>query len=208
VELGAKLTDSITTGSEAVLRFSVQWQTSRSQEVLVWMRFEDGEWRIRELDAGMFGGRHRFDGEEFVERFRNRQQKQNESEATSTLFTWSYGLQRYSETHPDVGFPEELSLLAAPETSSSDEEEAVSFLSAEMARNDLENGGYRFHYQLLHGGPQGAYHITARPIDQARSGRFSYFMDESGNVHQTSEDREATADDPLIGGGDDLRVVE
>jgi hypothetical protein len=72
-------------------------------------------------------------------------------------------------------------------------------LSPEMARNDGESGGYRFHYQLLLGGPQGAYEITARPVDSARSGRFSYFINERGEVHRTAENRDATGDDPLLG---------
>jgi hypothetical protein len=195
-QLEAQLTDSITTGAEAVLRFTLRWPLSRSAEVLVWMRFEDGEWRIRELSPGAFGGRILFDRPDFVERFRNRQQKQNESEAISTLYTLSYALQRYADFRPDVGYPDDISVLVQVGADSDDEQ--ISFLGADLAQSDFVRSGYRYRYQLIRGGPQGAYRITARPVDLPKSGRYAYFTDEAGEVHQTSEDRDATGDDPLL----------
>jgi hypothetical protein len=207
-QLEVQLTDSVSTGADAVLRFSVGGPAPVRLEVMVWMRFEEGEWRIRELDTGRFGQRIRFDDQEFVERFRNREQKANESSATSTLYTLHYALQRYAESRPDVGIPDDLGLLAelATNEDGSDEPESVAFLSKEMARNDFESGGYRFHYQLLRGGPRGAYQITARPVDFAWSGRYSYVINESGQVHQTEENRDATRDDPVLGANDRVFV--
>jgi len=201
-QLEIQLTDSVATGMDAALRFTVGGPSPVRLEVMVWMRFEEGEWRIRELDSGRFGRRIRFDDLEFVERFRNRDEKANESAATSTLYTLHYALQRYAETYPDVGIPDDLSVLAARATNDgedSDETNSGAFLSPEMGRNDAESGGYRFHYQLLRSGPQGVYQITARPVDFARSGRFSYLINESGEVHQTAENRDATSDDPMLG---------
>jgi hypothetical protein len=71
-----------------------------------------------------------------------------------------------------------------------------------MAHNDFVHGGYHYCYQPMHAGPQGSYRITARPVDPGKSGRFAYFTDESQELHQTREDREATLDDPLVGSGD------
>lgn len=204
-----QLTDSVVTGGDAVLRFAVRSQAPFRLEVLVWMRFEEGEWRIRELDRGRFGQPIRFDDPEFVERYKNRDQKANESAATSTLNTIDYALQRYADARPDVEFPDDLSLLAeraASDEGDSDEPDSTTFLSADLARNDFVSGGYRFHYHLLRGGPQGAFYITARPADFSGSGRFSYFIDESAEVRQTGEDREATGDDPRIGENDTMPV--
>jgi hypothetical protein len=208
--LEVQLSDSVATGGDAVLRFAVGGPVSVRLEVLVWMRFEEGEWRIRELDPGRFGRRIQFDDLEFVERFRNREQKANESSATSTLYTLHYALQRYAAKRPEVGFPDDLSLLAeqpANDEDGSDEPNSVAFLSTEMARNDSESGGYRFHYQLLRGGPQGAYQITARPVDLAKSGRFSYLINELGEVHQTAENHDATSDDPILGANEAVVVA-
>ncbi len=202
-ELEAQLTDAITTGADAVLRFTLQWQVTRTSEVLVWMRFEDGDWRIRELSPGAFGARILFDNPNFVERFRNRQQKQNESATASTLYTLGYALQRYADFRPDVGFPDDLSMLAEPFAADTDDGSTTfSFLESDLAQNTFVHGGYHYHYQLIHGGPQGAYRITARPVDPGKSGRFAYFTDESRELHQTREGRDATFDDPLIGSSD------
>lgn len=201
----AYLTDSVVTGGDAVLRFAVGGPERQGLEVQVWMRFEEGEWRIREADTGRFGRRIRFDDPEFVERFRNRQQKANESLATSTLYTVSYALQRYAEVRPDVGFPDDLSLLAEPISGDADDDSgdvSFSFLSADLARNDFVREGYRFHYQLIHGGPQGAYLITARPVDRGESGRSAYCIDETARIHQTDEDRDATSEDPVLNGNE------
>jgi len=202
--LEVHLTENVVNGADAVLRFAVEVHAREMlpMEVLVWMRLEDGEWRLREVNAGSFREHIRFDDPSFVERFRNREQKANESSAVSTLYSIHYALQRFTEVRPEVGFPEDLSLLAEPvanDEDDSDEPGSGSFLSAERAHNDFESEGYRFHYQLIRGGPQGAYHITARPLDPAKGGRFSYFIDESGQMRETREDRDATSDDPLLG---------
>jgi len=196
----ANLTDSVVTGSDAVLRFALGRVANEAIEVMVWMRFEDGEWRIRELDPGSFRSRIRFDEPEFVERFRNRELKANESAAVSTLASLHYSLQRFVEDRPDVGFPDDLSLLSPATGGDEDgDEPPAAYLSAELACNDAQSDGYRFHYQLLRGGPEGAYQITARPALFGKSGRFGYVINESGDIHVTGEKRDATTDDPMLG---------
>ena len=48
----AQLSDSVVTGLDAVLRFSIRGTAPVPFEVMAWMRYEEGEWRIRELDPG------------------------------------------------------------------------------------------------------------------------------------------------------------
>jgi hypothetical protein len=197
-QLAARLTDSVVTGADAVLRFAVDGTAPVSMDVTVWMRYEDGEWRIRELDTGNLRGRIRFDDPEFVERFRDRLLKQNESNTMTTLYTLNYALHRYADSHPEIGFPDDLALLAEPVSLETDDEAAsYSFLGADLAQNDFVRDGYHIRYVLIHGGPQGSYRITACPADPAK-GRFSYFLDESGDIRQTSGDRQATSDDPPL----------
>ena len=47
---------------------------------------------------------------------------------------------------------------------------------------------------------QAGYALHARPLTYKKTGEKSYFMDESGVICSTDEDRPATADDPPVGG--------
>ena len=194
----AQLTASVVTGLDAVLRFSVQGSFPVALDVVAWMRFEDGEWRIREIDGGRYQPPIRFDDPEFVERFRNRRSKDNESGAIRNLYDIHFAVQRYARDHPETGMPEDLAALAGEQSDESEDTDGAgySYLTPEMARNDSETGGYRFHYELLRGGVEGAYQITAKPLPDGKPGRFRYLINESGSVHQTDEDRDATMDDP------------
>jgi len=207
-EANVQLTESITTGVDAVLRFAFEARGGPPPftEVQAWMRMEEGEWRIRELDYGPWQ-RIRFDDPEFVEKYRNREQKAAESSAISTLYTLHYSLQRFAEARSDVGFPDDLTILAEPRQDDADDNgDAVStsFLSPEMAHNDFDRAGYHVHYQLIRGGPLGAYQITARPLNFEKSMRLSYLINETADIHQTAEDRDATSDDPVMGNTEEV----
>jgi hypothetical protein len=193
----AQLSDSVVTGLDAVLRFSIRGTAPLPFEVMAWMRYEEGEWRIRELDPG-FRYRICFDDPDFVERFTNREQKANESSATQTLYALHFAIQRYSQMFPEMGIPDNLTVLAEPVPTDGDEDTesgTTTFLDPHLAHNDSESGGYRFHYEALRGGPAGWYVITARPVEFGKSGRFGYVIGESGDIRMIEEDREVTAED-------------
>jgi hypothetical protein len=62
--------------------------------------------------------------------------------------------------------------------------------------------GYRFDYKpgpVEHGRIQ-TYTVTARPIKYGCPGEGSYYSDQTGEIRETTEDRPATAKDPLVGG--------
>lgn len=78
----------------------------------------------------------------------------------------------------------------------------VETLLAPSAAGD--KGGYHFTYQpAALGPPEQSGHITsytlsARPIEYGRTGKRSFFMDESGVIRLTIKDRPATPHDPPL----------
>ena len=100
-----------------------------------------------------------------------------------------YALDAYVTFDPVGGFPDNLRILG-PNASSL-------FLYTEILDRGQLNG-YRFEYK--HGAPDSfgrvsTYTLRARPLQYKRTGTSSFLMDESGMIHWTDEDREATTDD-------------
>ena len=55
--------------------------------------------------------------------------------------------------------------------------------------------GYRFELAAL----ETSFKLTAIPVQYAETGDWSFYLDESGVIRGHTSNREATADDPLIG---------
>lgn len=104
------------------------------------------------------------------------------------------------------GFPLDLQTLGPPP-----EGEASSCQHADILDQVLASGetqGYRFEYQpgtpLASPAPGCAapgaesFTVVARPLEYGKDGRRSYFVDESFVIRYTTEDRPATADDPIL----------
>ena len=68
-------------------------------------------------------------------------------------------------------------------------------------RNDFVYSGYRFTYAALKesGGEYKGFQLQARPEEYGKEALRSYYMDESGAVHATPEDRAANAGDADAG---------
>lgn len=186
-------------GADAVLELTLEGMYHGSQRALLWMRLEDGEWRVTELER--LGGGYDavvFDDPKFLERYRNPELKELESSVQGTLFQIGYALGRYASTYPEVGFPADLSVLGpSPEEEESSSEHA-DCLEQSLANNSFQNDGYEFHYELRRGGKNGAYSITARPVQYGKPGTQSFYLDETGGIRATRENREATADDEPV----------
>jgi len=108
---------------------------------------------------------------------------QAESRAITSLGNLHETLAAYAAAQPGGSFPDSLEPLGD---------------KARAAAQLAQSAGYEISYSPAPAAPDGAVHNYTL---QARAGNFSYrnfFMDESGRIHATHEDRAATARDPLI----------
>ena len=99
-------------------------------------------------------------------------------------------LATYALRDPRKSFPPDLAALA---------DRVRGEVCPRAARDSGE--GYRYAYVPGPGNGRGAiraYVLTARPLEYAQTGRRSFLSDQSGNLHFTSEDREAALSDPFF----------
>jgi hypothetical protein len=108
---------------------------------------------------------------------------QAESRAISALTGLRDALGSYAAAQPGGAFPGSLEPLGD---------------RAREAAQLAQSAGYQISYTPAPVAPDGAIHSYTL---QARAGNYGYrnfFVDESGQIHATREDRAATARDPLI----------
>jgi type II secretory pathway pseudopilin PulG len=129
-----------------------------------------------------------------------------EPQSTGTLRTLNTALITYATTY-NQGFPESLRKLGPapsgqPDANNAEVLDQVMAGRAEGGRaNSFVKSGYRFTYWP---GPRDAkgqittYTITARPLEFGKTGSRSYFTSESAVIRATTEDRDATIQDPPI----------
>lgn len=102
----------------------------------------------------------------------------------------------YQANHPEKGFPVEAALLEPVGEDCIDEDLVDATTDGGAAKS-----GYRFQY--LPGPPDAdgvvsAFEILARPVQFRRTGRLSYYTDETSVIRSTDEDRPVTKDDPPL----------
>jgi hypothetical protein len=96
----------------------------------------------------------------------------------------------YAAGHPGQGFPARLDLLGPDATK-----------CLEPLPPTGEKAGYVFTYAPSPpeaGGKIPAYSVTARRVDRVAPRERSFYMDATGVIHATSEDRDATTQDPIV----------
>lgn len=199
-----KVTREISNGGEALLVLDLIRSGQSNGTIMVWLRMEDGAWRVTELQQpGFRGDDIVLDDPAFMERFQSPEQAQSDSNVVSMLWTLNYQLISYRQANPDIGFPSNLADLNTAQKlgaiTSDDGEEDDSAESADKSpsTNDFVQGGYAFHY-VAGGGEHGGYSITARPTEYGKTGTRSFYVDESAVVRSTIENREANASDPPL----------
>lgn len=96
----------------------------------------------------------------------------------------------YASSHPARGFPAQLDLLGPKGTK-----------CLEPFSPEKEKSGYTFTYASSVPDANGkveTYFVAARPINRGRPGHRSFYMDTTGVIHATGEDRDATLQDPAV----------
>jgi hypothetical protein len=125
------------------------------------------------------------------------QRKESESRITRVLSSILSAVRQFAITYPNVGFPGDLGALGPAGEDEEASEEHAGLLQPEMATNEFSNEGYKFRYELIRGGPDRNFAVVAQPIDGTRPRGRNFFLDASGSIHVTDENRDATPEDPV-----------
>jgi hypothetical protein len=183
----------ISDGAEAVLVISLVAPEKTWGEAEVWMRLEDGDWRITELSDPNGFSRIHLDDPELIAQLAHRAQYESEIAVIGGLREIVTALVSYSAGFME--FPQRLEMLGgAPDGAPTTEHAGL--LDPELASTQVRSG-YRFSYERT---SIDSYTITARPLEFGKSGTRNFFADESGVIRFTTEDRAATVNDPPLQG--------
>ena len=191
----------INNGSDAMIELALGQPENVSQTVFIWMNLEANEWRVTRIEIPRGSERLAIEGPEFVQRFRSKTRVETDDEVMSVIIQVRTALNQYASTYPEMGFPVDLSLLVASSgevnTDGADGNAGppAGFLSQHMASNEFTRGEYIYRYHLVTGGVDGDFVMIARPAERGRVNVRSYFVDASGILRFTNEDREPTAQD-------------
>ncbi len=123
----------------------------------------------------------------------------NQASAVGALRTINQSEINYASTY-EAGFSPSMAALGPPPGDAQPSASAAGLIDSVLA-GGLKSG-YRFAYTP--GPPDKTGHIktytvVARPLEYGKSGKMSFFTDESGVIRKTDDDRPATAKDPPVG---------
>jgi type IV pilus assembly protein PilA len=168
----------------------------KRESALIWMKFEDGEWRITDV-----GAVERVNIEDLLLRGgveSDSSQAAREASAVGALRTLNTAIVAYESAYENVGQPPSIAALACPsdETCKDPSAEHAALVDSTFAASPLIRSGYEFQYMRI---SSDRYTITARSlgVDMTATPR-SFFTDESGVIRFTQENRAATAQDPPL----------
>jgi len=197
-----KLVNSFFSGAETLLWLKLE-SDEAPQMFIVAMHLEGDDWRIdnfgtwENTDLGLRKLVHQ-----------PTRAEKNEAAAQETLNDLRGALLNYVQRFPGAGFPSQLQMLTATADQEATEEHA-GLLDASFAADPLVKSGYEFRYLLTDRGGEtimlgersmldrGSFRITARPVEYGKSGTTSYMVDQDG-MHATTENRNATENDPGV----------
>ena len=206
----------VSDGVDAVLELESCEEQQCWGEWRAWMRLEDGEWRLDELKEAYVARRLNLSDPDLIEKLKHAEIFHNEEAALQTLSQISDAVGQYANMFKDAGFPEGIGVLvkraAKPDlqadanNSDNDDQNApgdpqhAELLDEALGKDPCLMDGYRFEYTLLRHGPErnGAYSITATPVEFGKTGFRSFYTDENGAVRVTREERTATTFDRVL----------
>jgi len=187
----------ISNGAESMMVLKALDATSHSESatdlgtIIVWMKLEDGNWTITELQSPTDRESLKFD-EHFVEKFKHDRFNANEASAVGNMRTLNTAEVTYASTFTEIGFAASIEVLGG----NGGDAQQAGLIDSELAEG--VKSGYKFEYRGGSDSPRTSYQITARPVHYGTTGKRSFFTDQSGVIRFTEEDREPTAqDDPL-----------
>lgn len=201
VKVDISLKKRISDGVEAVLLFDGKLRGASEPMgagIMLWMRYEDHEWRIWQLSKSEREVADLSDPK-FVASLKRAREDANSSSAVGSLRTYSTALVTYSATYPEIGFAATLDALGPTSGSEQPTAQRAGLLDDVMSTSPYQRSGYRFIYRPdTSKSPIEAYTIVAIPIGGHREGQRSYFTDESGVIRYTEEDREPNVEDKAL----------
>jgi hypothetical protein len=181
----------ISNGYEAVLVLGLVSPEKSWGDAQVWMKFDQGEWRVTQLTDPSGYGVIDLEDPETIATLVAAPLQSNELSALSSMRSLMNALQFYAEKYSEM--PDRIETLAElhDADAGSDDEQLI---DRELA-NTHKLSGYKFEYQRT---SIDTYRISARPLEFGKTGKKSLFADESEVIHVTEEDRDATSDDPTF----------
>jgi hypothetical protein len=184
-------------GYESLLMLSLKLKSDEDESFMVWLKYEEGSWRVTELQDSSSRNSIEFDERTLLSGYVESTVGGNESSAEGMLRTYNTALVTYRANYPDRGLPYNLEMLGFDPN---DEPTAyhAALVSTSYVKAPYEISGYRFNYAVVNDDPGRVYTITARPLQFGKSGNRSFYTDDSGVIRTTSEDREATKDDDPV----------
>lgn len=181
-------------GVDAMVPIEVSYDDPPRKDVyVVSMRFEQGEWRVAEVE--------RWSGTDLESEIARKLDpaQENETEALNFLRTLMQSLFLYAERYPGTGLPGNLKNLAGKEEDQPSPEHAR-ILDESFVQEHIVRNGYEFRYTVIDSGGEnlwrdGKYRITAVPVEFGRTGVRSFFIDQTGVIRFTSANQPANEDD-------------
>ena len=197
VKARVKLENAFISGIDAILPIEIKSEDA-TQSFIVKMRLEDHEWRIDDLghwekmDLGITDLLHE-----------PTEMEKNEAAARETLTRIEGALTRYAGANPQTGYPSSLkALTVGPANVKPELWRYFGILDDSFAGDPLIRNGYRFRYLVTNagGGEQGPgeFEIVAVPTEFGVTGKKSFYLDQDGAIHMTTENRPANDGDQAI----------
>jgi len=185
----------ISNGAEAVLVLFMVAPEKSWGDVEIWMKLEHGEWRVTELPDPNGYDRIDLENPETIDGIVHAAIHANDQSAIVNLLSLVWALVSYSAGYSEM--PDKIEVLGgSPDADPNAERsrERAMLIDPELASTHAQSG-YKFNYQRT---SIDSFQITAIPLDFGKSGGKNFFVDESGVIRFTTEDRPATANDPAL----------